>query len=164
MYQQHCPTLSFQTSQPVNTFAPTLIFGTASFVILSETRMRFRLLNAIVDVRRRHKMIFWISRKLRKIATSKFTTMYPRTVLTVPQEMTSQSTSGRQQIVQTCKCGVMFGSRFLDKSSTDSEKVHSFGTSDSRASFLLMQPIRHFCSLTPKMGLELAYRRLRITQ
>ena len=32
---------------------------------------------------------------------------------------------------------------------------------DSRASFSLLQPIRHFCSLTPRMGLKWDYRRLR---
>ena len=58
----------------------------------------------------------------------------------------------------------MFGSRFLDSGSTDSEKVHRFGNSDSRVSFTLVQPTRHFCSLTPKMGVKWAYRRLRITQ
>ena len=35
--------------------------------------------------------------------------------------------SGRQQIVQTCKFWVMFGSRFLDNCSTDYEKIYSFG-------------------------------------
>ena len=55
----------------------------------------------------------------------------------------------------------MFGSRFLDYGSTDSEKkVCSFGNCDSRAS----SPIRHFCSLTPKkVELKWTHRRLRVT-
>ena len=60
---------------------------------------------------------------------------------------------------KTCEFWVMFGWRFLDNGSTDSEKVYSFGNCDSRA-----QPIRHFYSLTPKMGLKWAYHRLRIMQ
>ena len=58
----------------------------------------------------------------------------------------------------------MFGSRFLDNGSTDSEKVYSFGNCDSMASFPLVLSIRHFCFLTPKIGLMWAYRSLRITQ
>ena len=42
----------------------------------------------------------------------------------------------------------MLGSQFLDDGSTDSERVYSRGNYDSRASFPLVQPIRHFCSLT----------------
>ena len=46
-------------------------------------------LNAIVDVRRRHhEMIFFISRKLLELATSKFTTGSHRES-TFPPEMTS---------------------------------------------------------------------------
>ena len=48
----------------------------------------------------------------------------------------------------------MFGSRFLDIFSTDSEKVYSFGNYDSSASLSLMQPNRYFYSLTKKMGLS----------
>ena len=68
------------------------------------------------------------------------------------------------EIVQTCKFMVMFGSRFLDNGSTDSEKIYSFGNCGSRGLFPLMQYIKHFCFLVPKMGLKWAYRRLRITQ
>ena len=35
---------------------------------------------------------------------------------------------------------------------------------NSSASFLSVQPVRHFCSLAQKMGLKRAYRRLRSTQ
>ena len=58
----------------------------------------------------------------------------------------------------------MFGSRFLGSGSTDSEKVYSFGNCYSRDSFLLVQSIRYFCTLTQKMGLKWVYRRLRVTQ
>ena len=57
-----------------------------------------------------------------------------------------------------------FGSRFLDNGWTDSENVYSLGKRNSRASFLLLQHIRHFCSLPPNMGLKWAYRRPRVTQ
>ena len=59
---------------------------------------------------------------------------------------------------------VIFGSRFLDNSSTDSKKVYNFGNCDSMGLFPLMQPIRHFCSLTPKMWLKWTYRRPRVAQ
>ena len=49
-----------------------------------------------------------------------------------------------------CKFWVMFGSRFLDNSSTDSERVYSFGKGDSRALLSIVQHVRHFCSLTPR--------------
>ena len=44
------------------------------------------------------------------------------------------------------------------------KKVYRFGNRDSSASFPLLQPIRNFCSLTQKMGLQWAYRRLCVTQ
>jgi len=56
---------------------------------------------------------------------------------------------------------VIFGSRFLDNGSTDSETIYSFGNCDSSGSFLVLQCIRHFCSLTPKTGLKSAYRSTR---
>ena len=37
----------------------------------------------------------------------------------------------------------MFGSRFFENGSTDSEKVCSFGNYESRASFLLLQPVKN---------------------
>ena len=59
----------------------------------------------------------------------------------------------------------MFGSRFIDNGSTNSEKVYSFENCDSRTSFLLVQHVGHFCSsFIPKMGLKWAYRCLHITQ
>ena len=58
----------------------------------------------------------------------------------------------------------MFGSRFLDNDSTDSEKVYSLGNCDSSTSFTLVQAIRHLYFLTPKIGLKKAYRRPRVTQ
>ena len=75
---------------------------------------------------------------------------------TATPDMPSLSTSGRQQIARTCKLWVIFGSRFLDNGSTDSEKVYSFGNCRSRASVPFLQPIIHFCSLAPKMGLKWA--------
>ena len=41
-------------------------------------------------------------------------------------EMTSQSTSGPQEIAQTRQIGVMLGSRFLDTGSIDFEKSLQF--------------------------------------
>ena len=43
-------------------------------------------------------------------------------------------------------------SRLINNGSIDSLKVYSFVKCDSRASFPLVQPNRHFCSLTPKNG------------
>ena len=68
------------------------------------------------------------------------------------------------EVVVDGKFWVMFGSRFLDNGSINSEKVYSFGNCDSRGSFPFMQSVRQFCSLTQKMGLKWAYRRQRITQ
>ena len=48
----------------------------------------------------------------------------------------------------------MLGSRFLDNASTDSLRVYSFGYCDSRASFSLLQPVRHVCSLALKNGAQ----------
>ena len=79
-------------------------------------------------------------------------------------EMMSSTTFDRQQIAQTSEFWIMFGSRFIDKGSTDSEEVYCFGKYDSSTSFPLVQPVRLLCSLTPKMGLKWAYRRRRITQ
>ena len=56
------------------------------------------------------------------------------------------------------------GSRFFDNVSTYSENVYGFEKCYSRASVTLVQHVRHFCSLTPKMGLKWASRRLRVTQ
>ena len=44
------------------------------------------------------------------------------TLFTAAPDMTSISISGRQQIAQTCKFWVTFGSQFLDNGSTDSDK------------------------------------------
>ena len=60
--------------------------------------------------------------------------------------------------------GVMFGWRFIDNGWTDSPKYYSFGNCCSMASFPLLQSVRHFCSLTQKMAIKRAYRRLRITR
>ena len=49
----------------------------------------------------------------------------------------------------------MFGSRFLDKHSTDFEKVYSFGKGDSSASFMLVQPVRRSCSYGAQVDLSL---------
>ena len=109
--------------------------------LLSETRTFFFSLNAIVDVRRlrrRREMIFLIIRKLLELTTSRCTTMYPSTAFTLRPEMTSQSTSDREQVAQTCSFWVMFGCRFLDIRSTDSENVYSFGYCDSSSSFSLL--------------------------
>ena len=38
------------------------------------------------------------------------------------------------------------------------------GFENCHGSFLVVQSIRHFCSLAPKMGLKWTYRRLRVTQ
>ena len=51
----------------------------------------------------------------------------------------------------------MFGWWFLDNFFdffTYSQNVHCSGSCDSRATFALVQPIRHFGSLTPKIGLK----------
>ena len=65
-------------------------------------------------------------------------------VFTFSLKMASPATSSRQQIAKTCSFWVMFGSQFLDNGSTDSKRVYSFVNCDSRASFPLVQPIRHF--------------------
>ena len=64
----------------------------------------------------------WFSRK-QLMLVSKFNRTYSSIVFTCWPEMTSWTTSGRKQIVQACKCWVKFWWRFLDKGSTDSEKV-----------------------------------------
>ena len=78
--------------------------------------------------------------------------------------MTSPASSSQQQIVLTCSFwSVIFGSWFLDNGSTDSNRIHSFGNYDSRASFPLVKRIRRFCSLTSKIGLEWTYRHIQVT-
>ena len=78
--------------------------------------------------------------------------------------MTSQSTSGLQQIAQTCQFVVMFGSQFLDNGSSDFKKVYSFVKGYPSTSFWVVWCIIHFCSLVLKMGLKRTNRRLHITQ
>ena len=55
------------------------------------------IVNVCLSLCRRHGVIFYkISRKLLKLATSKFTTAQPSIVFTFSLEMTSPATSGRQ--------------------------------------------------------------------
>ena len=53
-------------------------------------------------------------------------------LFTFRPEMTSSTTLGRKQSVQTRLFWIMFGSRFLDNGSTNSKKVYSSGNCDSR--------------------------------
>ena len=85
------------------------------------------------------------------------------TLSTATPDMTSLAISGREKIAHMCKFVVICGSRFLDNGSTDSKTFYIFGNGDSMGSFPLLQCIRYFCSLTPKIGLKWAYLRLRVT-
>ena len=126
-------------------------------------------LNATVDVHRRrllrrHKMIFLNISETVRASNHKICDNIYHDSLYIWTGNDVITTSSRKKIVQKCKFWVMFGSRFLDNCSTDTERFYSFGNCDSSAPFLLLQSVRHFCSLAPKMGLKWAYRRLRITQ
>ena len=105
-----------------------------------------------------------ISRKPFHLESPNFMATATPTLSTATPDLTSLSTSSRQQIVQTCKFWAIFGSRFSITLQRILKKVNSFGNCDSKGSVSLVQHIRHVCSLSPKMGLKWAYRRLRVTQ
>ena len=120
-----------------------------TFDVCQHTHVRYSLTNLIANdgfslkprcktiqwkVATDHSLIYWafdaksaprISRKPFDLESPNFTgTSIPALSTTAP-DMTSVSTSVRWQIAQTCKFWVIFGSRFLDNASTDSEKVYT---------------------------------------
>ena len=77
--------------------------------------------------------------------------------------MTSQPSSGQQQIAYTCQFGVICWSRFLDSGSIDLKTVCRIRNGDSSTSSFVLWYLRRLCFLTPKMGLKETSRRLRTT-
>ena len=135
----------------------------ANIVIFKRHAKAFSL-NAIVDVRcrcrlRRHKMIFLISQKLFEHRLQNLPRHSSRWSLHFCRKWRHKLLPVGNKSYKRIHFGPCSGN-----GSTDSEKVNSFGNYDSRGSFLLVQPIRHFCCLITKMGLKWAYRRLSITQ
>ena len=99
---------------------PPDLCGAAWNIVFKRNANAFSL-NAIVDVRlrrHRHEMTFL---NISETTRASYFKSY-HIVFTFRPEMTSLTTSGRQHIIQTLKFWVMFGSRFLDDGSTDSEK------------------------------------------
>ena len=81
----------------------------------------------------RHEMIFSISETT--IASNfKFCHNVAHDSLCISTGNMSQSTSGRQQIAQTCQLWLMFGLRILDNGSIDFNRLYNFGKGDSRTS------------------------------
>ena len=112
-----------------------------NFHLLSGTRKAFSL-NAIVDVscrrRRRHEMIFLNISETSRASDYNIYHKMALDILNISTGNDVKTTSGRKQIVQTCKGLVMFGSQFLSNGSTDSENVYSSGNHDSRALFIVV--------------------------
>ena len=161
-HQQSCSFLQIPKSANVDR---TKYVGSSSgpITIFKRNANAFSL-NAFVGVRLRlrrcHEMMFFLNISA-TIKASNFTIYHNvahGSFFTFPPEITSQSTSSRQQITQTCQFWVMFGSRFVDKGSTDFEEIYSVVNNGSSASFVVMQVVRHFCFLTPKVGPKWTYR------
>ena len=87
--------------------------------------------------------------KLLGLAISKFNTTQPTNVCTFRVEMTSQSTSGRQQIAHTCQFWATLLSWFLYNSSTDFEKVYCFVNNGSSTAFAILLLTEHIFASWP---------------
>ena len=111
--------------------------------ILNKTRKCFHLMLSSMSAAAVAKCFFWENSETVRASHFKIFHKVPSIVFTYQPEMTSLSTtSGRKQIVKTCKFWVMFGSRCLDNVLTDSERVYSFGNWDGFKGF-----ISPFCNL-----------------
>ena len=103
---------------------PSLIHHRKWFGLICKRNANAFSVNAIVDVcprRRRHEMIFLISRKLQKVATSKSNTAWPSVVFTFAPERTSSASS--DQIGSKSHKSVHFGSSSGRNVSTTAQPI-----------------------------------------
>ena len=105
-----------------------------------------------------------IYQKLLELATSRFATISPpRTIFTFRPEMTSQSTSGRQQIEQTCQFGgharVAICRWRFNRFLKGLQRWKAWLNASSR----ILWCTRHFCFLNSKMEFRWTNKLLKIS-
>ena len=97
----------------------------------------------------------------------KLTSIYkpqPSIVLSFSPEMTSPTTSGRQQIEQRVNFRSCSSCDFSITAQPISKKVYCFVNNGSSASFAVVQVIGRFCFMAPKLGPKRTYCSQGVTQ